>query len=84
MKRSIKTALIVTIFASLCSVSTAHATKQSRERQQARDVRQDTREKARETKQDCVSKDNKSNQDCRQDKRQTKQDGRQEARRIKY
>ncbi|TNV21329.1 hypothetical protein FH968_07780 [Buttiauxella sp. B2] len=65
-------------------VSTAHATDQSQQRQDARGVRQDTRDSSRGQNQDCIKSNNKSNSDCRQDKHQTKQDGRQTARQIKY
>ena len=69
---------------SLSVAFAAHATEQAQQRQQARDVRQDTRSQSRDTKQDCRAADDKSNHECRQDKHRTKQDGRQQARDIKY
>jgi CHASE3 domain sensor protein len=62
----------------------AFATEQAKQRQAARDVRQDTRQGAREAKQDCRAADQKNNAGCRQDKRGSKQDGREKARDIKY
>lgn len=76
--------IIPAILLSLVFATAANATRQSQQRQEARDTRQDTREQARSTKQNCVVNNNQSNHDCRQDKRQSKQDGRQEARDIKY
>jgi Flp pilus assembly protein TadB len=59
------------------------ATEQSQQRQQGRDVKQDTRQDSRKTKVDCKQESNKSNAECRQDKRDTKQEGRDQARDIK-
>ena len=60
------------------------ATEQAKERQEARDTKQDTRQGARDTKQECRAKDDKNNAACRQDKRDTKQGGREQARDIKH
>ena len=62
------------------NVSVAGATEQAKERQDARDTRQDSRQSATVEKIDCRLENNKSNAACRQDKRETKQDGRQDAR----
>jgi hypothetical protein len=59
-------------------------TQNSKERQQARDTKQDSRQGARKEKVDCRQANNKSNAECRQDKRNTKQEGRKDARDIKY
>jgi hypothetical protein len=56
------------------------ATEQAQQRQDARDVRQDTRPDARGAKVDCRTADQKNNPECRQDKRDTKQEGRESAR----
>lgn len=62
----------------------AHATVRSEKRQDARDIRQDTRNSGREEKHECVRNDEKSNAGCRQDKRENRRDGRQEARDEKW
>jgi len=62
------------------SAAPALATEQARERQDSRNIRQDTRQEAAVEKIDCRLENNKSNAACRQDKRETKQDGREEAR----
>lgn len=80
---NIKSAFIALLLTSLCATS-AYATEQGRQRQQARDTRQDTRDKARDVKHTCMSNNNQSNHECRQDKRQMKQNGREKARDIKY
>lgn len=72
------------LVAGMATSTAALATEQSRQRQEARDVRQNTRQEARETKQDCRAADQKNNAECRQDKRGTKQGGREKARDIKY
>ena len=59
-------------------------TQNSKERQGARDTRQDGRQDARKEKVDCRQENNKSNAECRQDKRNTKQEARKGARDIKY
>lgn len=68
----------------LAASSLAYATEQSQQRQQGRDVRQDTRQESRETKVDCRAANQKNNAQCRQDKHSTKQGGRKQARDIKY
>jgi hypothetical protein len=60
------------------------ATTQGQQRQQGRDVKQDTRQDSRGEKANCRAADQKSNGGCRQDKRESKQGGRQQARDIKY
>lgn len=55
------------------------ASARSRERQQARDTRQD----ARQDKQACQSGDHNRRPECRQDQRAAKQDARHTARDIK-
>lgn len=60
------------------------ATTQGQQRQQGRDVKQDTRQDSRGEKANCRAADQKSNSGCRQDKRENKQGGRQQARDIKY
>jgi len=67
----------------LALAAPAWATEQSQQRQQGRDVKQDTKQDARKTKVDCKQESNKSNAECRQDKRDSKQDGREQARDIK-
>ncbi|MBV8044957.1 hypothetical protein [Pluralibacter sp.] len=62
----------------------AHATYQGEQRQDARNVRQETRTQGREEKRDCVASNNKSNAQCRHDKRQNRQTGRQNARDVKW
>jgi hypothetical protein len=61
-----------------------HATEQAKQRQDARDTKQDSRQDSRHEKVDCRQENNKSNAACRHDKRDTKQEGRQQARDIKY
>jgi len=61
-----------------------YATEQSKQRQEGRDVKQDSRQDSRKEKVDCRQENNKSNAACRHDKRDTKQEGRKEARDIKY
>jgi hypothetical protein len=68
----------------LLTSGTGNATEQSQQRQEGRDVKQDTRKDAHKEKVDCRQANNKSNAACRQDKRDTKQGGRQQARDIKY
>lgn len=68
----------------LAASTLSYATEQAQQRQEGRDVRQDTRQKARETKVDCRAANQKSNAQCRQDKHSTKQSGRQQARNIKH
>jgi len=64
--------------------TTALATENSGQRQDARDIRQDTRSDSREAKVDCRQADQQSNPECRQDKRDAKQEGRESARDTKY
>lgn len=61
----------------------AHATNQSEQRQDARDIRQDTRQESRDAKQEC-REGLVGNADCRQDHRDAKQEGRDQARDVKY
>jgi len=68
----------------LAYVPEAPATEQSKQRQEGRDVKQDTRQESRQEKVDCRAENQKSNPACRQDKRENKAEGRQEARDIKY
>jgi hypothetical protein len=68
----------------LLATGTGYATEQGKQRQEGRDVRQDTRKDARKEKVDCRAANQKSNLECRQEKRESKQGGRQEARDIKY
>jgi hypothetical protein len=69
---------------SLIAATSVHATEQSQQRQDSRDIKQDGRSEARSNKIDCKLDSNKSNSECRQDKRGAKQDNRKEARDVKY
>ena len=62
----------------------ALATEQAQQRQEGRDVKQDSKQAARQGKVDCKQENNKSNAECRQDKRDTKQEGREQKRDIKH
>jgi len=77
---------IAFVGACFAALPAAHAavTEQAGQRQEGRDVKQDTRKDARQEKVDCRQANNKNNAQCRQDKRNTKQDGREQARDIKY
>ena len=79
----IRIAFVGACFAAL-SPSYAAVTEQAGQRQEGRDVKQDTRKEAHKAKVDCRQANNKNNAQCRQDKRETKQDGREKARDIKY
>ena len=68
----------------LALATPAKATEQAQQRQEGRDVKQDSKQAARQGKVDCKQESNKSNSECRQDKRDTKQEGRQEKRDIKH
>jgi hypothetical protein len=68
----------------LAAATPTLATEQAQQRQEGRDVKQDSKQAARQGKVDCKQENNKSNAECRQDKRDTKQDGRQEKRDIKH
>ena len=68
----------------LLVIGPAIATEQSQDRQDARDIKQDTRSESREAKVDCRQADQQSNPECRQDKRDAKQDGRESARDTQY
>ncbi|MEC5387803.1 hypothetical protein VVD49_18875 [Uliginosibacterium sp. H3] len=83
LKPMVVSGVLLAVGMALCAAP-ASATTQSKQRQAARDVRQETRPDAREEKRDCRAADDKSNAGCRQDKRGAKQDGRQTARDIKY
>ena len=76
--------VVLAITSVLIGSGSVFATEQSKQRQEGRDVRQDTRQQAREEKVDCRQANNKSNAACRQDKRSDKQEGREKARDIKY
>lgn len=78
-----KYALILLAASTLNTAIPSQATEQSRQRQDARDVRQNTREASRNVKQEC-REGVVGNADCRQDHRQHKQEGREKARDIKY
>lgn len=78
-----KYALILLVASTLITAIPSQATEQSRQRQDARDVRQNTREASRNVKQEC-RQGVVGNADCRQDHRQHKQEGRDKARDIKY
>ena len=79
----IRIAFVGACFAALAPAQAA-VTEQAGQRQEGRDVKQDTRKDARQEKVDCRQANNKNNAQCRQDKRNTKQDGREQARDIKY
>ena len=68
----------------LASATPALATEQAQQRQEGRDVKQDSKQAARQGKVDCKQESNKSNAECRQDKRDTKQEGREQKRDIKH
>ena len=80
------TAVQLALLASALAFSSTAAaqTQNAKERQGARDTRQDARQDSRKEKVDCRQANNKSNAECRQDKRNTKQDARKDAREIKY
>ena len=83
--RFLKAVQIVLVTSGLAFATTPVAqTQNSKERQGARDTRQDGRQEARKEKVDCRQANNKSNAECRQDKRNTKQEARKDARDIKY
>lgn len=63
----------------LMPIMNAQATSRSDARQEARDIRQDTRTAGRQEKRDCFARDEKDNSDCRQDKRENRRDGRRDA-----
>ncbi|HAV1831927.1 TPA: hypothetical protein JG914_004799 [Enterobacter hormaechei subsp. steigerwaltii] len=62
----------------------AQASYHSDKRQEARDIRQDTRTSGRQEKHDCFIHDDKDNSDCRQDKRENRRDGRRDAFDVKW
>ena len=62
----------------------AQATWRSDQRQDSRDIRQNSSEQGRKTKQECVRNNNQSNASCRHDKRENRREGRQEARDEKW
>ncbi|HHR6053350.1 TPA: hypothetical protein ACS7Z1_002676 [Providencia alcalifaciens] len=72
MNNILKTTLGAAVLSPVDFVSTARVTENSKERQQARDVRQNPRKKVRDTQRDCISNDSKSNHDCRQKSRRIK------------
>jgi hypothetical protein len=67
----------------LLAAAPSYATENAKERQGARDTKQDTRTEARKEKVDCKKADQKNNAECRQDKRDTKQEGRQDSRDVR-
>ena len=80
MKKSL---LMLFVAASMIAAIPAQATEQSGQRQDARNVKQNTREASRHVKQEC-REGVVGNADCRQEHRQHKQEGRDKARDIKY
>ena len=74
-----KITLVAVVASLLMPVLSAHATNRSDTRQDARNIRQDSRTEGRHEKQNCFVYDNKSNSDCRQDKRENRRDGRRDA-----